>query len=653
MKESLKIIMVEDNDDDRVLLERELKRAGLSHTIRHVEERDQFLSALKEDTPDLILCDYSLPRFGALEALKIVMQYSPETPVIIVTGTLTDKSVVECLQKGAVDYVLKENMVRLPLAIKNAIAFKDSKREKSLAEEQLTKSRRQLEMVTNVLPALLAYLNEDYIFQFCNRTYTDWFAKTETEIVGKHVGDILGQDLFKQISSKKSELLSGASCNFESLLQVNRTEMFVTVALVPDLDKVSGAVKGITCLITDTSERKKYEDQLKTAKEEAVFASRAKSQFLANISHEIRTPLNAVMGLSELLMNEKSSPQERKSWIERIANNSDHLRKMVDEILDFSAAEAGKLKINICQFSIIQTVEQVKSLLLSMAKEKKIDFVFSVEESIPEILFSDPIKLRQILINIVGNAIKFSERGEVKVSIKMRTVNGRQQLTFVVSDNGRGISEEQIKHLFEPFMQVDGSFTRRFGGTGLGLTLSRKFAVALGGNIELTSSVPGKGSVFTIAIDPGPVLEGHQITKLETNIKKPRAPTLASTDLKNFNILVVEDAPENQYLIRQFLEIAGATVQVACDGQDGVARALGNSFDLVLMDIQMPVLDGYQATSHLRKTGYNKPIVALTAHALSEERERCLNSGFDGFLTKPIHRKELLDQVSKYVNQSK
>ncbi|MEK7357298.1 MAG: response regulator [Bdellovibrionota bacterium] len=239
-------------------------------------------------------------------------------------------------------------------------------------------------------------------------------------------------------------------------------------------------------------------------------------------------------------------------------------------------------------------------------------------------------------------------------------------MAFTIVDHGRGMSRDQLEHLFEPFMQVDGSMTRQLGGTGLGLTLARKFARALGGDVVLLSTEPSKGSTFQVTIDPGEVAGVERISVLETtfdetsngkadesytaaNASLRPAPQKKQVDLHGVKILLVEDSPENQFLMKRFLEFAGATIDLASNGQEGVEMALHHTYDIVLMDIQMPVLDGYNATTRLRATGYDRPIVALTAHALKEEREKCLRLGFSGFLTKPIRKDDLLKEVDGFI----
>jgi CheY-like chemotaxis protein/anti-sigma regulatory factor (Ser/Thr protein kinase) len=256
---------------------------------------------------------------------------------------------------------------------------------------------------------------------------------------------------------------------------------------------------------------------------------------------------------------------------------------------------------------------------------------------------TDPTRLRQILFNIIGNAIKFTKQGSVDVKIKLHKHADSRQLVFSVRDTGPGISPQQISRLFTPFTQADSSTTRRFGGTGLGLVLSKKLARALGGDVELTRSEPGVGSLFTISIDPGRVVMPKESLILGS-AQKPLVPSQVS--LNDLRVLLVDDSLDNQVLVGRFLKMAKADVKTASNGREAVEKALQEDFDVVLMDLQMPEMDGYQALEHLKMAGYSKPIIALTAHAMHEERQRCLESGFAEHLSKPVDRQALLEAIS-------
>ncbi len=395
----------------------------------------------------------------------------------------------------------------------------------------------------------------------------------------------------------------------------------------------------------DLSQREK---ELKLAKELAESANAAKTAFLANMSHEIRTPLGVVLGFSEVLTSSDLTEEEKINCVEAIKRNGNLLSNIINDILDLSKVEAGKMDVEKIDIPFDEVVKDISTLLNLEATEKGIKLTLTSEDIIPRFIRTDPLRLRQVILNIVGNAIKFTDRGSVDIRIKLLKDKNQLKLAFVVKDTGRGISEEQKTRLFSPFSQADSSTTRRYGGTGLGLILSRKLAQALGGDVVLTESQLGEGSTFTITVDAGSP-EKIIFQNFESGVRttRPEKPYIGSLSLK---ILLVEDSLDNQVLISRHLKNAGAIVETASSGKDALKKAEEKSFDLILMDLQMPVMDGYEVAKRLRENGYSKPIIALTAHAMREDRIRCLANGFNDHLSKPIDRDSLLRAISYYAS---
>ncbi len=386
-----------------------------------------------------------------------------------------------------------------------------------------------------------------------------------------------------------------------------------------------------------TIQAKEFED----AKIEAERSNQAKSAFLANMSHEIRTPIGAIMGFVELLKDAELSAEDVLQYHTIIDRNSRHLLRIIDDILDLAKVEAGKVQIEKIEFSLVEFLAEFSSLAGMKARENGIIFEFVPETLLPEFIISDPTRVRQILSNIVGNAIKFTEKGKVIFSVSCTD----KELRFKVKDTGRGISNDQRKQLFQAFAQADSSTTRKFGGTGLGLVLTKKLSQALGGDFDLIESEIDKGSTFESHILVGIPAQAKLVPILKLEIDAPSNPNIEvmPANLKRMKILLVEDSPDNQFLIQKMLVKTGAQILTVNDGSEGIKAALAHQYDVILMDIQMPVMDGHEAVRTLRAKGYSRPIVALTAHAMKEERERAVLSGFSHFLTKPIHRKNLID----------
>jgi PAS domain S-box-containing protein len=402
------------------------------------------------------------------------------------------------------------------------------------------------------------------------------------------------------------------------------------------------------------------------ARSQAEAASRSKSEFLANMSHEIRTPMTAILGFAENLLDETLSTKERRDAIETILRNGDHLMTVIDDILDLSKIEAGRMTIERLPISPRDLLTDIGNLMRVRADQKRLQLRVRSDGPLPAIIATDPTRLRQVLINLCGNAIKFTESGTVTLTCRLlEDQRGAHSLQFDVRDTGIGMSHEQLAYLFQPFSQADNSTTRRFGGTGLGLSISKRLVEMLGGTIDVVSE-PGLGSSFTFTIDPGN-LDGVPMVEPLFESSPARAVAVtggasamaANGALPNHlrgRILVAEDGPDNQRLITHLLHKFGAEVTVVADGRSAVSVALAAEstqapFDLVLMDMQMPVMDGYQAAGELRRIGYQKPIVALTANAMSGDRERCIAAGCTDFTPKPVERKALLGVLQRLLQQ--
>ncbi len=409
----------------------------------------------------------------------------------------------------------------------------------------------------------------------------------------------------------------------------------------------------------EVGERTRAQTEAQQAKDVAESANKAKSEFLANMSHEIRTPMAAILGYADRMLEPHQQPSDRLDCINTIRRNGEHLLLLINDILDLAKIEAGEMTVEKIRCSPAAIIADVASIMRVKAVEKRLTFEASVAGAIPTEIEADPTRLKQILINLVGNAIKFTETGSVRIIARLLDPpdSANPRLLFEVVDSGIGMSTEELSRLFRPFSQADSSTTRRFGGTGLGLSISRHFARMLGGDLIVDSS-SGSGSQFFLTVPTGP-LAGITLTDTftESMEQAPAAKQGETTRRLHGRILLADDGRENRDLLSHYLQQAGVEVIQAENGVVAVEKALaasaaGAPFDLIFMDMQMPVLDGYSATAKLRSKGYSAPIVALTAHAMATDREKCLMSGCTDYLSKPARKPQLLEMAARYLSST-
>jgi len=401
--------------------------------------------------------------------------------------------------------------------------------------------------------------------------------------------------------------------------------------------------------------------ELERARAQAEAASLTKSEFLANMSHEIRTPMTAILGYADLLSDPLIAPGEHLNHIDTIRRNGEHLMSIINDILDLSKIEAGKMTIEQVDCSPHKVLAEVEGLMRVRANDKGLQFGTECLGPVPRTILSDPVRVRQILINLIGNAIKFTDTGGVRVTIKMGSDQSASDphLRFEVIDTGIGLSTKQITNLFKPFTQADTSTTRKFGGTGLGLTITKRFAQLLGGDI-IVKSTPGQGSSFVVTVPTGLLDKIEMIEQSINALVFKSEPGTNPADqtpdqpLDGLRVLLAEDGPDNQRLIAFHLKKWGALVTVVENGELAMDQALiaqdnNQPFGVILMDMQMPVIDGYTATTTLREKGYTGTIIALTAHAMADDRQKCLDAGCDDFATKPINKSKLLSTIQSHL----
>ncbi len=492
-------------------------------------------------------------------------------------------------------------------------------------------------------------------YTFVNRRFCEVFGFTNAQVIGKRTGDLFEPHLAEKYCADDRYVISTLR-QYDTVEEVRSQgkSIFIHVVLTPVLNS-EGSVEGVMGALWDVTQREEMQRALKRAMEMADAASVAKSEFLANMSHEIRTPLAAILGFVERMEMVETNPPQIQNDINCIRRSVNHLTELIDDVLDLSKIEAGKSITEKTPFDLVSELAHTYQLLKAQANTKSLFLAMHFDGPIPERVTTDPRRFRQILINIVGNALKFTTKGGVSLYVKAecdrRRPNGR--LSLLVKDTGCGIEKECQKNLFNAFMQADASTTRRYGGTGLGLSLSRRLAHSLGGDVRLVESEVQRGSIFEveIEIEIEPRVSFVEEINLNVDAPAPIAGPRANNCLQNIKVLLAEDGEDNRELVSYFLSSNGAQVDVAVNGAKAITLASHNDYDVILMDIQMPIVDGYTAIRRLRKLGYKRPIVALTAHAMIEEKKKCYEAGCDAYITKPIHRDTLIAAVQKFAQK--
>lgn len=538
-------------------------------------------------------------------------------------------------------YVLAGLLIVIPtfIAGRISVARKSALRTLRARETEL----KRLSLVARYASDSIILTDPETNILWVNAAFERMTGHSADEALGRKPGDLLNSDLTdpETIDAINSHKKRGIPFKTEVLNQTKSgDQIWVETNIVP-VRAPSGEVTMIVAIERDVTQEKAHKQELAEAKSVAEMADRAKSDFLANMSHEIRTPMNGIIGMADLLA-EADLPDENHQCVEVIQSSSHALLKIINDILDLSRLEAGRVEILPGDFNLRNCIDNIIDLLEPGANEKDLILQCEVSADVPDMVRTDEGRLRQILVNLIGNAIKFTESGSVSVRIASSDTDP-YRVSIEVEDTGIGIADEKLAHVFDRFSQEDAATTRMFGGTGLGLTISDVLARLLGGRISVRSE-QGKGSCFEVTLQTAPPLDQQHARP-----KRERSPDF----LQGVSILMAEDNATNRLLIRRYLEGTGAELIETVNGHDAAETCLERQPDIVLMDMAMPVLDGLAATRRIRGYDINQPcILALTANAFASDLEACLDAGMDDVLTKPINKSTLLDRLYAVVSTS-
>lgn len=646
---------------------------GYDFAIKTADSLAEGIAHLGYKDFNLVLLALELPDSRGLETLDKFHHACPDMPIIVFVDLANEETGIQAIKNGACDYIVKGkfNDDLLIRAIRYSLGRKKMLR-------QVGRIDHELNQIFDTAADGMRVIDREFNVVRVNDTFARLVELSKEEVLNKKCYETFRGPLCLTKDCPTAQIFQGDEKQITREIEKKKKNgravscfMTITPLYGPD-----GQLAGVVEDIADITDRKRFEEVLRLTNiqlqesdrkvratntelkfsiekanmlaEEAIAANKVKTEFLANMSHEVRTPMNSIIGFSEVLLSEKLT-DEQKQYAEFIYDGSYRLLELINDILDFSKIEAGKLKIESKDSSLDELFVNTESLMTQFASEKGLKFGVVQNSGLPERINTDPGRVNQCLMNLVSNAIKFTEAGYVRVTVSLEEIDGQAYIRFDVEDTGIGISAEKKEMIFEPFVQCDGAATRKYGGTGLGLAITKRLTGLLGGKISMQSE-PGKGSIFSFTVPAGINVMSQPF--LYRGVAKHLHKMGFEAEKHSFcgEVLVAEDSPDNQMLIRLLLERFGLHVTMVKNGPKAIDKISSQPFKMIFMDMQMPQMSGYEATRLIRRKSIETPIIALVADAMAGDREKCLAAGCDDYLSKPIDSDALLQTLNKYLS---
>ncbi len=656
------VLIVDDDEFERKVFNRTLGYLNIKCEIHDAYDVASTLQVLKQKDIDCVFLDYNLGSITAFDIIEQIKAAGIQVNIAIITALKDQNIAVNLLKAGAIDYINKAdlNPDKIEQIISAAATIKTYSKQKNDAEIALKNQLAKIEAILESTQSAIFAVDKNYLITGFNsafsKLYQKYFATNTEPQKGINIQTVFSDRLAKPNNSI-TRALSGENFTEEQEIVFHDFDKHYFEMSYNPIKNEHSEIIGVAVFAQDITDKKRNEEALLKAKNEALQAAQAKSDFLSNMSHEIRTPMNAIIGITDLLLDKLAIPENRE-YLQSIKYSADNLLHIINDILDLSKIEAGKVELEEEPFNLEQKINELKRTFQPKANEKKIELITMITKDVPAYVKGDQFRLNQILLNLISNAIKFTSKGSITVRVELKKGSTENcTLLFSVTDSGIGIAEDKLNSIFDTFTQAYTDTTRKFGGTGLGLAISKNLVQLQQGYMGVHSKL-GAGSTFYFEIPYKTVspqeiknIVPQQNQMIEDALKKNNASLLSGA-----RILLVEDNSLNQFVAKQLLKKWESEVAVAETGVEALHMLAETEFDIVLMDLQMPEMNGFEATAQIRN-GATKvlnpkiPIIALTADAFEETRKRVIEAGMNDFITKPFKQDDLYGKISRHINR--